>query len=170
MQNIEIKTPIDDPEAVVARITALDGAAPVWTRRQTDTFFRVPAGYLKLRVEDGTRAELIAYLRAPGTEPRPSDYDIAPVGDPEGLSAVLGRSLGVRGTVEKTRTLYLWKHTRIHLDEVAGLGTFLELETVVEGITREEARIEAGHLIETLGLQPARFLGRPYLELLEDRR
>jgi predicted adenylyl cyclase CyaB len=166
MQNIEIKTPLPDPADVEARARAA-GAAFQWSRRQRDVFFRVPEGYLKLRTAPDGPAELIAYARAAGTDPRPSDYDIAPVADPAAMEAVLSRSLGVRGVVEKVRRLYLWRHTRIHLDEVIGLGSFMELETVVLGISREEAEVEAREMIAILGLDPARFLDRPYLELLE---
>ena len=77
------------------------------------------------------------------------------------------RSLGLRGRVEKERTLYLWKHTRIHLDDVSGLGVFLELETVMDGIDRGEAEEEAWSIIRALDLDPGTFLDVPYLELLE---
>ncbi|MBA3807761.1 MAG: CYTH domain-containing protein [Solirubrobacterales bacterium] len=33
--------------------------------------------------------------------------------------------------VEKSRRLLLWQNVRIHLDEVPGLGNFIELEAVV---------------------------------------
>jgi predicted adenylyl cyclase CyaB len=69
--------------------------------------------------------------------------------------------------VEKTRTLYLWKHTRVHLDEVTGLGSYLELETVMDGIDRSEAEAEAWSVIRGLDLDRDTFLDRPYLELLE---
>jgi predicted adenylyl cyclase CyaB len=169
VRNIEIKSAVTDLAALERRVLAI-GAIRVWTRGQRDTFFRVPEGYLKLRVIEGSPAELIAYARAPGTDPRPSEYDIAPVADPARLEEVLARSLGRRGVVEKTRTLYLWRHTRIHLDEVAGLGTFLELETVVDGISLDEAEAEAREAIRALELDPSRFLDRPYLELLEAGR
>ena len=48
-----------------------------------------------------------------------------------GLSSVdqlLTAALGVRGQVIKTRTLYIAGQTRIHIDQVQGLGDFLELE------------------------------------------
>ena len=138
-----------------------------WSRRQRDVFFRVPEGYLKLRTAQSGPAELIAYVRDAGTDPRPSDYDIAPIADPIAMEVVLSRSLGVRDVVEKVRRLYLWRHTRIHLDEVTGLGSFLELETVVRGISREDAEAEAQELIGILGLDPALFLDRPYLEMIE---
>ena len=168
MQNIEIKTSLPDPTGVESRVRAA-GAVFQWSHRQRDVFFRVPAGYLKLRTSEGGAGELIAYVRAAGTDPRPSDYDIAPVAEPAALETVLSRSLGTRGVVEKVRRLYLWRHTRIHLDEVTGLGSFLELETVVRGISREDAEAEARELIGILDLDPARFLDRPYLEMLESR-
>lgn len=168
MQNVEIKAAVRDPAALRRAVEAMD-APRAWERLQRDTFFRVPRGYLKLRQVEGEPAELIAYAREAGSEPRPSDYDIAVVDDGEALLRALARSLGVRGVVEKRRRLHLWRHTRIHLDTVTGLGEFMELETVVDGITMEEARREAAEAIERLGLDPVDFLDRPYLELLEAR-
>ena len=168
MRNIEIKTPLPDPAATRSRLVPL-GAEFTWERRQRDVFFPVPEGYLKLRRVEGEAPELIAYVREAGTGPRASDYDIAPGGDGALLERVLTRALGVRGVVEKTRELWMWKQTRIHLDTVTGLGDFLELEAVVRGISPEEARAQADHVIDALALDPAIFNDRPYLELLEAR-
>ena len=166
MQNIEIKTRLADPADAERKLRAL-GAEFVWTRRQRDTFYVVGTGYLKLREVEDAPGELIAYRRAPGSAPRPSDYEIARVDDPASLGRTLARSLGVRGAVTKVRRLFRWRHTRIHLDEVEGLGSFLELETVVEGISPAEAEAETKAVIAALALDPRDFLDRPYLELLE---
>ena len=40
----------------------------------------------------------------------------------------LGKALGVKGRVKKTRLLYMVGQTRVHVDEVEGLGNFMELE------------------------------------------
>ncbi len=168
MQNIEIKTAVPDLECVEARIKVMN-AEYRWTHRQRDTFFNVPSGYLKLRVVEGEPGELIAYVREPGIHPRASDYEIVRIDHPAALQSALSRSLGVRGVVEKTRRLFIWRHTRIHLDEVKDLGQFLELEAVAGEIGLEEARREADLVIEALGLSPTEFLDRPYLELLEAR-
>ena len=64
----------------------------------------------------------------------------------------LARALGIRTVVEKQRELYLWGHTRVHLDEVAGLGPFLELETVITDQTQEEAERECREVQATLGI------------------
>ena len=166
MNNIEIKTPVRDLASLLRHVDAL-GAEFTWEHRQRDVFFHVREGYLKLRLVADEPPELIAYAREPGTKPRPSDYDIARGGDGVALETALTRSLGVRGVVEKTRRLYVWEHTRLHIDEVAGLGTFLELETVVRDITMDEARAETDRVIAALKLDAADFLDRPYLELLE---
>jgi len=165
MQNIEIKTPAPDPESLRSGLDAL-GAVAVWTRAQRDVFFTVPRGYLKLRCVEGEPGELIAYTREAGTEPRPSDYEIVIVPDAEPLESALTRALGVLGVVEKTRRLFQWRHTRIHLDTVAGLGEFLELEAVAREIPLEAAREEAETVITVLGLDRSAFLERPYLEML----
>lgn len=165
MQNIEIKTSLPNPEATLNLIRQL-GAKPTWVHQQRDVFFNVPAGYLKLRCVEGRPAELIAYQREAGTKPRPSDYDIARCEDGVALETALTRSLGIRGIVEKKRQLFLWQHTRIHVDQVRDLGTFLELETVVKGISIAEARAETDHVIAALALDSDLFLDRPYLELL----
>lgn len=166
MQNIEIKSRLADPETMERKVLEL-GADFVWSRQQRDTFYRVSSGYLKLREAGGETAELIAYTRAPGSDPRPSHYEIAVVADPAGLARVLARSLGVRAVVNKTRRLFQWRHTRIHLDDVDGLGWFLELETVVTGISGAEAEAETRVLIAKLALDPREFLDRPYVELAE---
>lgn len=167
MKNIEIKTSIQDRPGLEKRLRELP-ASHEWERTQRDTFFQVADGFLKLRDLGGGPGELIAYTRAPGHEPRLSDYDIAVVAAPDDMVRVLERSLGIRGVVEKTRTLYRWRHTRIHLDKVSGLGNFLELETVVRDITLAEARSEADEVILKLGLNREAFLDKTYLELLLD--
>jgi adenylate cyclase class IV len=55
-------------------------------------------------------------------------YDTSQVSDPTNLKIVLTKAYGVRGTVSKTRKLYLVGQTRVHIDKVDGLGNFVELE------------------------------------------
>lgn len=42
--------------------------------------------------------------------------------------SILSESMGVTGVVKKTRQLFIVGQTRIHIDQVDGLGNFVELE------------------------------------------
>src|SRR5712691_7596603 len=127
--NIEIKARARDFADVRRRAEALSGG-PAQIIPQEDTFFKVPAGRLKLRAL-ADRAQLIYYERPEGQGPKRSDYHIFETSDPEALKITLALALGVRGVVRKTRYLYLVGQTRIHLDDVDGLGQFIELEVVM---------------------------------------
>lgn len=165
MRNIEIKAPLPDRGRVEAALVAL-GAREVWTQHQRDTFFRVEEGLLKMREQDG-RAELIAYRRSTdSTDPRPSDYHRRPLDDAAAWQTLLAHVHPVESVVEKDRTLWLFENTRIHLDRVEGLGDFLELETVLDGIDEESGRVENDLVIEKLALQRDTFLAVPYKTLL----
>ena len=164
--NIEIKAKVRDPERVAGVAQRLSGGAG--TRLvQHDVFFRCERGKLKLRRINGASAELIAYKRAAGDKPRPSDYSIAPVADFEQMRGVLARSLGEIAEVRKVRTLQLVGRTRIHLDTVEGLGEFLELEVVLgAGEDIAGAMAEAESLMAQLGIEARDLLDRTYAELL----
>ena len=140
-------------------------------RRQRDTFYEVPKGWLKLREVDGEPAELISYRRT--DEPdglRSSDYDVETVGEGVTWRRLLGRVMDVACVVEKERTLWLYEHTRIHLDRVVRRGEFLELETVVRGISPDQASREALRVIDALALKEDEFISVPYRELPEASR
>jgi adenylate cyclase class 2 len=97
---------------------------------QRDTYFDVPRGGLKLREERPGRPHLIQFERPNQLQQRESRYRIVPINDAQGLSAALEAAVGIRVVVAKRRRLRIWRDVRIHLDEVDGLGTFIELEAV----------------------------------------
>jgi predicted adenylyl cyclase CyaB len=82
------------------------------------------------------------------------------------LEAVLSRALARTGTLEKTRRLLIHRNTRIHLDDVAGLGRFVELETVVRDHTDAEAEREHDAIVRSLGLSDAERIAVGYIDLL----
>ena len=165
-RNLEIKARVGDPAALAARAAALADGPPV-VLDQEDTFFAVPEGRLKLRVLSADRGELIYYLRADERGPKSSSYAIAPTDRPHALHAVLAAALGTRGVVRKRRVLYLSGRTRIHLDEVRGLGSFVELECVLgPGEGEDGAESEVAHLMDRLGVRESDLIGGAYADLL----
>lgn len=171
-RNVEIKARVRDPAELARRAAALSDT-PAQLLHQHDRFFDSPGGRLKLRWinSDGiAQAELIHYHRADRAGPKLADYQRVTVSDPAGLAAILGEVLGIRGEVIKTRRLYRRGRTRIHLDEVAGLGTFLELEVALrDDQPPAEGKTIARELMTALGVVSTDLLEGAYLDLLQNR-
>jgi len=167
--NIEIKARARDFNILKRRAEQLSGS-PAQTILQTDTFFLTETGRLKLRELGDGAAQLIYYERPNEGGPKRSDYHLFETGDPSQLKSVLSRALGVRGTVKKVRSLFLVGQSRVHLDEVEGLGQFLELEVVLRpDQTEDEGRAVAERLISDLGLETRDLLEGAYIDLLEKK-
>lgn len=167
--NIEIKARARDFAELRRRAEALSDG-PLQIIPQVDTFFNTAQGRLKLREFGPARAQLVFYSRPDGSGPKRSDYQLFETSDPENLKAVLEPALGVRGVVRKTRYLYLVGQTRVHLDDVEGLGQFLELEVVMsEGQPDSEGQAIAQSLMRKLGVLDEDLLQGAYMDMLEDQ-
>lgn len=165
-RNLELKAIDPDPERTLAAALA-HGAEDEGLLRQRDTYFHVVQGRLKLREAPPAMAELISYARADREAPRVSSYRVVAVIDPEGTTAALADVLGVRAVVEKERRLLRWRGVRIHLDAVADLGTFVELEAAAAGVGGLEAEEGKVHeLREVLGIADDHLVARGYADLL----
>lgn len=167
--NIEIKARARNFDEIRRRAEALS-STPVEVLPQEDTFFNTPQGRLKLRVVSKGNGQLIYYTRPDREGPKRSDYHISHTSDPENLKHVLELAYGIRGVVRKTRYLYLVGQTRIHLDDVEGLGEFMELEVVMsEGQSDAEGQEIAEGLMARLGVERGDLLEGAYMDLLESR-
>ena len=168
-RNIEIKARVADREAVERRAAQLADRGPIRIA-QADTFFHCARGRLKLRVFEDGSGELIQYDRPDERAPSESSYTIHRSRDPGPLHAALANALGVRGVVRKVRTLYLAGAARIHLDRVAELGDFAELEVVLEpGESAAAGTATAARLMHTLGIEARDLVEAAYIDLLERR-
>jgi adenylate cyclase class IV len=73
--------------------------------------------------------------------------------------------------VRKTRYLYLVGQTRVHLDDVDGLGQFMELEVVMRpGQPDSEGQAIASDLMAKLGVEQADLLEGAYMDLIESEQ
>ena len=165
--NIEIKAEVKDTKKLRALIEKLS-EVPGTGISQEDTFFHTTRGRLKLRTLSPEHGELIYYERDDVSGPKRSNYLVYTTSDPNSLKATLSASLGIRGVVRKQRSLYQVGQTRIHLDEVEGLGTFLELEVVLNpGQSEEKGATIAAELMAQLGIPESDLLEVAYIDLLE---
>jgi len=169
-RNVEVKARARDLEAVRERVDQLSNG-PGTLLEQEDVFFRVPKGRLKLRLQDAGRGQLIFYERPDCPGPKQCTYWLAGTDDPEGLRKVLSHAMDVVGTVRKHRTLYMVGQSRVHLDEVEGLGCFVEIEVVLrEDQSSEQGVAAARELMRSLGIREDDLVEGAYLDLLHARR
>lgn len=168
-RNIEIKARAFDLEAVRSQARRLAGSEPE-ELVQRDTFYQTPRGRLKLREINGKHAELIYYERPDRSGPKTSSYTVSPVSDPRTMHELLARLFERTATVAKRRELVLVGPTRVHLDEVEGLGCFLELEVVLADDQSEaDGQAIAVRLMDELGISSANLVAGAYVDLLAAR-
>ena len=165
--NIEIKARVRDFGALQHAAAQLSDT-PCQVIPQVDTFFNCPTGRLKLRELSPQHGQLVYYQRQDMAGPKHSEYLIFETADPANLKQVLAQAYGIRGVVSKVRHLYLVGQTRIHLDEVEGLGRFMELEVVLApGQTDAEGQVIAERLMQQLGIEATVLIDAAYMDMLE---
>ncbi len=168
--NIEIKVRVDDIPVLRKKLIDM-GAAGTGVDTQTDTYFRVAAGRLKIR--RGTIENCIVfYERRDEAGSRRCDYLLRkyPPGD-ESLSAlldILAASLGILVVVRKRREILYLENIKLHLDRVDGLGDFFEIEAVdTGGISEDRLRKQCDDLLAALGIDGG-FIPGSYSDMLLD--
>lgn len=165
-RNIEIKAQVGDLGEIEARARALADRGP-FDLVQDDTFFACANGRLKLRELAPDRGEVIFYQRPDVAGPKLCVYTRSTTQAPALMRATLGGALGEIGRVRKRRRLYLAGPTRIHLDQVDGLGSYVELEVVLDDSQpAAEGEAIARRLLSQLGIDPASLVEGAYVDLL----
>jgi homotetrameric cytidine deaminase len=167
--NVELKARDPDPDATAARCTAL-GADDRGVLVQRDTYFAARHGRLKLRQAGDGGDELIAYRRPDAAEPGESTYVRAVTPEAEAMREALEVALGTVVVVAKRRRLFVWENVRIHLDDVEGLGTFIEIEAIVapDGSDLGDARAKVATLRDELAIGDDALVAEGYSDLLLD--
>ena len=164
-RNLELKARDPEPETTLAACREL-GAVDCGVLWQRDTYFQTHQGRLKLREQRPGRCQLIHYHRPDQTGERESRYRILEVSDRDTLREFLADSLGTLATITKRRRLFLWRSVRIHLDDVEGLGRFIEFEAVAPAASDLSAERElVGELRTTLGIADEALVAGSYADL-----
>ena len=128
-QNVEIKAK-SNQNAIIRQWLQQNQARFAGLDEQTDTYFKVPAGRLKLR-QGNVENALIYYERANTADAKLSKVTLYQVQqNSEQLLQLLAAANGVWAVVKKRREIWFLENVKFHLDEVAGLGTFMEIEAI----------------------------------------
>lgn len=97
--------------------------------KQTDTYFNVKKGRLKLR-EGNIENSLIYYERSNTAGAKQSDVILYQHTPEKSLKDILIKVHGILVIVSKIRRIYFIDHVKFHFDRVEGLGTFVEVEAI----------------------------------------
>lgn len=173
---IEIKARCSDPDRI-RRILREHSARFVGADHQVDTYFNLPHGRLKLR-EGNIENALIFYRRPDQSGPKQSDVLLYPgsAGVPPAVEAgvppasslkqLLTAALGIRVVVEKTREIYFIHNVKFHLDEVRGLGSFVEIEAIGREDNIEALRRQCDQYLALLAIRGEDLLTHSYSDML----
>lgn len=164
--NVEIKARCANPDKV--RRYLLDNQARfLGTDHQVDTYFQVPEGRLKLR-QGNIENALIHYQRADQEGPKSSQVKLAPVGDGASLKSVLKQALGILAVVDKQREIYFIGHVKFHIDQVEGLGGFVEIEAIDKdgSIGAEALERDCRYFMDAFGIREEDLLSHSYSDMV----
>lgn len=165
--NIEIKAKCFHPQKVEAFLIQ-NNASLKGTDYQKDTYFNVPHGRLKLR-QGNIENNLIFYKRDNQKGPKQSNFHLVPVTNAVELENLLTETLGVKVIVEKKRQIWFLDNIKIHLDEVPGLGSFVEIEAgniLDPSLTVEQLHAQCSNLMQHFDIQEEDLIENSYSDLL----
>jgi adenylate cyclase class 2 len=163
--NVEIKARCADHEQI-RRILIKKKANFIGMDHQVDTYFVTHSGRLKLR-EGNIENNLIWYQRPDQPSPRTSHCLLYKTESGSLLKEMLGKAIGIMVVVDKEREIYFIDNVKIHLDRVAGLGTFLEIEAQSheDGLAEDILNRQCSALMNEFGITTGDLVSDSYSDL-----
>ena len=142
---------------------------------QTDTYFNVEKGRLKLR-EGNIENSLIYYERQNTAGAKQSDV-LLYHHDPDLPTGQAGKTLkdiliklhGIKVIVEKKRRIYFIDNVKFHFDTIAELGTFIEVEAIDKdgSLGIEKLKEQADKYAAFFNIKKEDFIALSYSDMLQ---
>lgn len=167
--NVEIKAKCYNPDRI-RNYLLKNNAVFKGVDEQVDTYFNVPNGRLKLR-EGNIENNLIFYERTNQAGPKNSRFHLVKVEDAKALKEVLTKSTGVKVVVKKKREIYYISNVKFHIDEVPGLGSFVEIEAgnILADLTQEQLKEQCDFYVKEFGIEPQDLIEVSYSDMLLEK-
>lgn len=171
IHNVEIKAKCSKPDQalkILVNLNALDKGVD----HQIDTYFNNDKGRLKLR-QGNIENSLIFYQRENQAGPKSSQISLTRLENnkakTEELKLVLTNAYGVFKVVDKKRHILFIDNCKFHIDEVKGLGRFIEIEVIDETcrLSIEELQEKCEKFINILKISKQDFITVSYSDLIE---
>ncbi len=164
--NVEIKARCNNASSI--RKYLLDNNANFkGVDEQTDTYFNVQHGRLKLR-EGNIENNLIFYERTNQAGPKNSHFNLVKVEDAKGLKEALQKSIGIKVVVQKRREIYYIANVKFHIDEVPGLGSFVEIEAgnVLADLSQQQLNEQCNFYLQEFRINEEDLMEVSYSDML----
>jgi adenylate cyclase, class 2 len=164
--NVEIKANCKEPQFIRKYLLSHD-AEFKGKDEQTDTYFNVANGRLKLR-EGNIENSLIFYERDNQAGPKNSQFNLVKVEDANGLKEILTKSMGVKVIVKKKREIFYINNVKFHIDEVPGLGSFVEIEAgnILADLPKDELKTQCDFYLQEFGIKEEDLIDVSYSDML----
>lgn len=134
---------------------------------QTDTYFNVEHGRLKLR-EGNIENSLINYEREDYAGAKESKVILYKYKPDAALKEILTKQLGIKVVVTKRRKIYFKDNVKFHFDLVDQLGTFIEVEAIDEKgtFTTDELKEQCNRFFDFFGLKNEDIIDKSYSDMI----
>lgn len=166
LTNFEFKAAVKDLAALEKKLLTLD---PVFIGEdnQTDTYFNVTKGRLKLR-EGNIENSLIYYEREDVAQAKESDILLYKFQPEPPLKEILVKVHGIKVIVKKKRKIYFIKNVKFHFDAVENLGTFVEVEAIDDSgyMKVEDLKKQCEKYSDLLGINSSDYVSLSYSDLI----
>jgi predicted adenylyl cyclase CyaB len=163
--NLEIKARCHHP-GHVRQVLGGSNAHFAGRDHQVDTYFRVPRGRLKLR-QGNIENALIYYHRPDDSGPKQSDVLLYGTPPNSGLKDILENALTVLVEVDKQREIYYVGNVKFHIDQVRGLGDFVEIEAAGAADADLSALLaQSRNYMQQLGIREEDLVAESYSDMI----
>ena len=164
--NVEIKARCNHPEKIRAHLQSHQ-AEYIGLDFQTDTYYKVAKGRLKLR-EGNIENNLIYYERNNDTGPKDSHFQLIKIEDAKNLKEVLAKTNGIKTVINKKREIYYIDNVKFHIDEVTNLGSFVEIEAgnMLADFSKEQLKGQCEQYLQLFEIQESDLINISYSDML----
>ncbi|NUM69367.1 MAG: class IV adenylate cyclase [Ignavibacteriaceae bacterium] len=137
------------------------------TDHQTDTYFNVPEGRMKLR-EGNIENSLIFYERENLKDAKVSRILLYRHNPDPVLKEILTKVNGIKAVVKKERKIYFIDNVKFHFDNVEGLGSFIEVEAIDANgdLGIEKIREQCLFYANFFGIRESDYISHSYSDLI----
>jgi predicted adenylyl cyclase CyaB len=167
--NFEFKARTNNLDFLIKKLLHLNPKY-IGEDNQTDTYFNVAKGRLKLR-EGNIENALIYYERQNVPNAKQSNvllYQHQP--DPS-LKNILGKLHGIKVVVKKNRKIYFIENVKFHFDTIDELGTFVEVEAIdnTGNIGIEKLKEQCRKYAELFEIKSEDYISLSYSDMILER-